>query len=104
VHLDLRMLRAFVAVEQTGSYTDAARELRFSTPAVSAQVQALEKGCGVRLVRRQGPRIVLTEAGRRAAPLARLMLATARELEQVGTDLPDRALGVKTFPTNAEEG
>ncbi|WP_317698332.1 LysR family transcriptional regulator [Aeromicrobium sp. REDSEA-S32_B7] len=42
MHLDLRMLRALVAVDQIGSFTDAARVLRFSTPAVSAQVQALD--------------------------------------------------------------
>ncbi|MCX6406749.1 MAG: LysR family transcriptional regulator [Propionibacteriales bacterium] len=104
MHLDLRMLRAFVAVEQIGSFTDAARVLRFSTPAVSAQVQALEKGCGVRLVRREGARIVLTDAGRRAAPVARLMLAAARELERLGDDVGDRSSCVKTFPTNAEDG
>lgn len=104
MHLDLRMLRAFVTVEQAGSFTDAARALRFSTPAVSAQVQALEKGCGVRLVRRQGSGVVLTEAGRRAAPLARLMLAAARELEHVGDRLPDRSLGTRTLPATPTAG
>lgn len=104
MHVDLRMLRAFVTVDRAGSITDAARELRFSVPAVSAQVQALEKGCGVRLVQRRGSGVVLTEAGRRAVPLARLMLAAAKELERVGDSMPDRMPGVKSFPTFSEEG
>lgn len=104
MHLDLRMLRALVMVDRIGSITDAAQVLRFSTPAVSAQIQALEKACGARLVRRQGSRIVLTDAGRRAVLVARLMLAAARELEQLGDDLPDPNAGVKALRTNAEEG
>jgi DNA-binding transcriptional LysR family regulator len=104
VHLDLRMLRALVAVDQIGSFTDAARVLRFSTPAVSAQVQALEKGCGTRLVHRRGSRVVLTEAGRRAVPLARLMLAAARELEHIGDASSDRGFGTRTFPVGSEDG
>lgn len=103
MHLDMRMLRALVAVDRIGSFTDAARVLRFSTPAVSAQVQALEKECGVRLVQRQGARIVLTEAGERAVLVARLMLAAARELEQLGA-IPDREVRVKAFPRDVEEG
>lgn len=102
MHVDLRMLRALVVVEQSGSYIDAARVLRFSAPAVSAHIQALEKECGTRLVVRQGPRTVLTEAGRRAAPIARLMLAAAGELEQIGTDAPARRALVAPAPSPSE--
>lgn len=80
MHLDLRMLRALVMVERSGSITDAARVLRFSAPAVSAHLQALERECGVRLVRRDGAGVRLTEEGRRAVPIARLILAAAEEL------------------------
>ena len=104
MHVDLRMLRALVVVEQSGSFVDAARVLRFSAPAVSAHIQALEKECGARLVSRQGPRTVLTEAGRRAVPIARLMLAAAGELEQIGTQTPVRRALAAPDATSSETG
>jgi molybdate transport repressor ModE-like protein len=83
MHVDLRMLRALVAVEARGSIEGAARALSFSPAAVSAQLHALEKVCGAPLVERTGTGVRLTEAGRRAVPIARLVLAASRELERI---------------------
>lgn len=83
--MELRMLRALVAVEAQGSIGGAARALAFSPAAVSGHLRALEAVCGARLVERTARGVRLTEAGRRAAPVARLVLAAAQELERVGT-------------------
>lgn len=91
MHIELRMLRALVMVEASGSIVRAADGLAFSPAAVSEHLRALEKECGVRLVERSGAGTILTEEGRRAVPIARLMLAAAAELERLGrTGSPSR--------------
>lgn len=84
MNVELRMLRALVMVEARGSITEAAHGLSFSMAAVSSHLRALEKECGTRLVERSGSGTRLTEAGRRAVPIARLVLAAAHELERLG--------------------
>lgn len=61
--LDLRALRYFVTAAGCRSYTLAAAHLRVSQPAITRQVQSIEKSLGVRLFRPQGRSMVLTEAG-----------------------------------------
>src|SRR5687767_12555895 len=62
---DLRRLRYFVKVAETGSLTRAAAALHVAQPALSQQIRVLEDELGVQLLAR-GPRgVTLTEAGQR---------------------------------------
>ena len=61
--LSLDQLRAFVEVVQRGSFTAAAKELNLTQPAVTHQVQELERRFKVALVERCGKRAYLTEVG-----------------------------------------
>ncbi|MCX6406748.1 MAG: LysR family transcriptional regulator [Propionibacteriales bacterium] len=83
MHVEMRMLRALVMVEAQGSIGGAAQALAFSPAAVSAHLRALEKECGTRLVERTGSGTRLTAAGRRAVPIARLILVAAQELQRL---------------------
>lgn len=58
--LDLRLLRYFVAVYDTRSFTAAARRLRMSQPPLSQAVVALERDLGVRLFERSTRSVVPT--------------------------------------------
>ncbi len=60
--INLRQLHAFVAVEQTNSFTRAARMLDMAQPMVSALVGELETELGFRLFDRTTRRVELTEA------------------------------------------
>ena len=62
--LNLDQLRAFVEVVAHGNFTAAAKELNLSQPAVTHQIQELERRLNVTLVERLGKRAYLTEAGR----------------------------------------
>ena len=61
--LNLDQLRAFIEVIERGSITAAAKQLNLSQPAVTHQVQELERRFGVPLTERIGKRMYLTQAG-----------------------------------------
>lgn len=62
--MELRTLRYFVSAAREGSMTKAASLLYVSQPALSRQLRDLEQELGVRLFRRVGRGIELTEEGR----------------------------------------
>jgi len=72
--LDTKALQYFAAVAAHKSYTRAAISLRITQPAVTRQIQAIEREFGVRLFMRQGRHIVLTEAGQALYEQAREIL------------------------------
>lgn len=59
----LRQLKYFLAVVETGSFTAAAEQCYISQPAISQQIQALERDLGVELLCRGNRKFTLTAAG-----------------------------------------
>jgi DNA-binding transcriptional LysR family regulator len=72
--LNLDQLRAFVEVIERGSVTAAAKELNLTQPAVTHQIQELERRFDVALVERIGKKAYLTEAGEKLLEHARHLL------------------------------
>ena len=67
----LKPLRAFCQVTRLGSVSRAAEALYVSQPAVTQQLQALERELGVRLFERSGRRLLPTREGEALYELAR---------------------------------
>ena len=63
----LAAVRVFEATARHENFTNAATELAMTQAAVSYQIKLLEERLGLALFRRERRRVVLTEAGRRAA-------------------------------------
>ncbi|MFH9468292.1 LysR family transcriptional regulator [Streptomyces clavifer] len=61
--VDVRHLRAFLAIADEGSVTRAAARLRLSQPVVSRTLASLERHLGVRLVDRSTHHLALTAEG-----------------------------------------
>jgi molybdate transport repressor ModE-like protein len=72
--LNLDQLRAFIEVIERGSITAAAKELNLTQPAVTHQIQELERRFDVALVERIGKKTYLTEAGEKLIEHARQLL------------------------------
>jgi DNA-binding transcriptional LysR family regulator len=85
--MNLNHLAIFHAVAQTGSMTLGAERLEISQPAVSKQVQELERALGVHLFDRIGRRVQLSQPGQVLANYARLLFALAHEAEEVMADV-----------------
>lgn len=74
--MELRHLRYFIAVAETGSLTEAAeKRLHTSQPSLSRQIRDLEYQVGADLLRRGARGVELTAAGRAFLDHARLALA-----------------------------
>ncbi|MFD8990559.1 LysR family transcriptional regulator [Streptomyces goshikiensis] len=78
----LRQFEYLVTVVDTGSFTRAAELLHVTQPALSKQVQALERSAGGPLLERLPRAVRLTPMGRAMLPHARAALADA---ERAGT-------------------
>lgn len=73
--VELRQLRAVIAVDEEGSFRAAATRLHLTQPALSHQIKALEQELGCMLFTRGGKRVYPTAAGRRLIQVANTVVA-----------------------------
>ncbi|OYX86836.1 MAG: LysR family transcriptional regulator, partial [Azorhizobium sp. 32-67-21] len=73
--MDLRQLRYFVTIVETGSFSKAAQRLHVAQPALSQHVRNMELDLGVELLFRSSQGVVPTEAGETLVRHARLILS-----------------------------
>jgi len=92
--VEVRHLRAFVAVAEELNFNRAAARLYLSQPALSRQIRALERLLGCELLRRSTHRVELTVAGSALLDRARRLLADLDEAiastQRVGGELANR--------------
>jgi epsilon-lactone hydrolase len=92
--IELRHLRAFVAVAEELNFSRAAQHLYLSQPALSRQIRALERLIGCALLRRTTRRVELTLAGEALREQATRMLedldGMVATVRAVGDDLTAR--------------
>ncbi|WP_219508592.1 LysR family transcriptional regulator [Nonomuraea ceibae] len=76
--LELRLVRYFTVVAEHQHFGRAAADLHVAQPALSRQIQRLEKYLGTRLLDRTSQGTRLTPAGRTFLPRAQALLQAAR--------------------------
>jgi DNA-binding transcriptional LysR family regulator len=79
--MELRHLRYFLAVADTGSFTKAAARHFVAQSALSQQIGRLEAELGTALFHRTSRMVRLTEAGTSLVPLARRVIADADNIQ-----------------------
>jgi DNA-binding transcriptional LysR family regulator len=82
IDLDLRKLRYFAAVAETGNLTRAAEQLHIAQPVLTRQIRALETELHTTLFTRSARGTDLTAAGRQLLEDARPLLQSALALQR----------------------
>lgn len=85
--MDTQSLKAFVAVAEYESFSDAAEVLHITQPAISKRISNLEQRLNHRLFDRIGRKVNLTEAGSALLPQARQILQSISNAERSVRDL-----------------
>ena len=86
MNVELRYLRALVAVADSQTFTDAAISLGTSQAAISQSVAALERALGLRILQRTTRNVTPTPAGERIIEHARRVLDEVAMLERATQD------------------
>ena len=94
-HLDWSLVRAFLAVAETGSLSAAARNLSQSQPTLGRQIKLLEEQFNLRLFERQPRGLTLT-------PTGESLLQPARDMRDAFSQLSLRAAGQDSPPWVAQ--
>lgn len=91
--LEIRHLRALIALAEAGTVSAAAERVHLTQSALSHQLRAIEAHAGVPVVRRKGQTVELTDAGRRLLALARAVNGEIRGAERDLARLAGRPSG-----------
>jgi DNA-binding transcriptional LysR family regulator len=94
MHVTLRQLRAFVAVVETGSFSDAAKAMHLSQAALSGLIRELETRVGVRLLDRNTRSVSSSAVGQAFDPMVRRVLSSLDEALESLTNLKELRRGV----------
>ena len=97
--MELRQLEYFVAVAEEANFTRAAERIHVAQPAVSAQIQRLERELGQPLLDRSRRTVRLTGAGEAALPYARAALAAVADIHVAVEELTQLVRGTVTIGT-----
>ncbi|MEG0006744.1 MAG: LysR substrate-binding domain-containing protein [Aeromonas sp.] len=80
--LDPQLLRSFVAILETGSFTRAGQRVHLTQSTISQQMRRLEEQLGCPLLDRSGRTVVATVAGEKLLGLARRILTLLDEARE----------------------
>jgi len=101
--MNIEYLKTFLEVVRLGSFSEVAKKLSISQPAVSFQIQKLERDLGVRLIDRGQKTITLTDAGKRllrfAEAVGKEQARLTRDLDQLREEVTgDIVIAASTIP------
>lgn len=97
--INLNQLRVFYHAAKNLNYTVAAGELFITQPAVTAQMKAFEEFCNLKLFRKKGRNLFLTDEGRALYGYAEEIFKYEKEIENAIGDMHELKRGVLSLGT-----
>lgn len=102
--MDIQQIKAFIAIAETGSFSQAADQLHLTQPAISKRISLLEEQLSVLLFDRVGRQVLLTQAGQHLLPHARRILAEIDSVTQSLLQLSGQISGTLSIATSHHIG
>ncbi|MFO7987615.1 MAG: LysR substrate-binding domain-containing protein [Desulfatiglandaceae bacterium] len=97
--LNFNQLRVFSLAAKHENFTTAAEKLFITQPAVTAQIRQLESTCNLRLFKKRGRKVYLSDEGRILYPYVQRIFEYEKELEDVIEDMHELKRGVLRLGT-----
>ena len=94
MNIDVRQIRAFLAVARYESFTRAAQVLNLSQPALTVQIRNLESALGLKLLDRNTRTVGLTRMGRELLPARQRIIGDLDAVLSEARDLAGERHGV----------
>jgi len=91
--MNLGYVKTYMEVVKLGSFSEVAKRLSISQPAVSFQIQRLERDLGVRLIDRGQKAVTMTDAGKRLLSFAEAVEGEWANLMRDLDQLRDEVVG-----------
>lgn len=85
--MELRQLKYFAVIAETGGFTEASRRCYLSQSAISQQIKNLEEELNTTLFVRTPHKVMLTESGEMLLPLARKILKSVDDCNVLMNDI-----------------
>ena len=82
--MELKYLKTFKTILETGSFLNAARSLNYTQSTVTFQIQQLEQELSIKLFEKIGRRMMITQAGQAALPHIENVLQAVEQLKNCG--------------------
>ena len=97
--INFNQLRDFYQVAKNLNFTVAANKLYITQPAVSAQIKLFEDYCKLKLFKKKGRKIYLTDEGEALYSYARKIFEYEREIESAIEDMRELKRGILRLGT-----
>lgn len=97
--INLNQLRVFHEAARCPNFSQAARNLCVTQPAITGQIRALEGGLGIRLFKKRGRRMVLSEAGALLFQHAHEIFELEKKMERVVAEMRELKRGLLKIGT-----
>jgi DNA-binding transcriptional LysR family regulator len=97
--LNLNQLRVFYYAAKNLSFTAAAGDLYITQPAVTAQIKSFEEFCSLKLFKKRGRQIYLTDQGKSLYAYAAKIFKYEKEIEHVIDDMRELKRGILSLGT-----
>lgn len=99
--MDIQIFESFLLVAKLSNITQAAEQLNFTQPAITAQIQMLEGYYGVLLFERIGKKLYITESGRELAIHAKKLLNAYHDINTAMQRFSDLNIPIKVGASTA---
>ena len=91
--INFNQLRGFCLAAKYGNFTTAAEKLYVTQPAVTAQIKLFEEYCGLKLFKKRGRKVYLSDEGKTLYQYARKIFEYEEEIENVIGDMRELKIG-----------
>jgi DNA-binding transcriptional LysR family regulator len=97
--LNFNQFRVFYYAAKNLNFTAAAGELFITQPAVTAQIKSFEEFCNLKLFKKKGRKVYLTDEGRSLYQYAAKIFRIEKEIEAVIDDMRELKRGILSLGT-----